>query len=291
METRFIESLIAIVENGSIAGAARSQGLTPAAINQRVRVLEMEFQTPLFQRAGKTVLPTEECLRLLPHAKELVENASLLRNHMDETGLTVELKIGIISTAMASLVPDTLASLKALAPNITVDIIPGTSTFLYDLLDRGDLDVAVLINPPFNYSKKITGLLLRSESLMFAGSKNQNLSINEALQSQPYIRYGSNSWGGQLADQYLRHHGISPEVFCTIDDMETSARMVASGLGVSLLPNWCGREQVAYDLSWCTIEDTTYNRDIVIMRQQGTGKEKALTVFEKALINTHQKFR
>jgi len=291
LETRFIESLIAIVENGSIAGAARAQGLTPAAINQRVRALEMEFQTPLFQRAGKTVLPTEECLRLLPHAKELVENASLLRNHLDETGLTVELKIGIISTAMASLVPDTLASLKVLAPNITVDIIPGTSTFLYDLLDRGDLDVAVLINPPFNYSKKITGHLLRSETLMFAGSKNQNLSINEALQSQPYIRYGSNSWGGQLADQYLRHHGISPEVFCTIDDMETSARMVTSGLGVSLLPNWCGREQVAYDLSWSTIEDTTYNRDIVIMRQQGTGKEKALTVFEKALINTHQKFR
>ena len=36
MDSRFLESLVAVVEEGSIAAAARAQGITPAAISQRI---------------------------------------------------------------------------------------------------------------------------------------------------------------------------------------------------------------------------------------------------------------
>lgn len=287
METRFLESLLAIVENGSIAGAARVQGLTAAAVNQRIKTLEGELQTTLFKRAGKTVLPTDDCIRLIPHAEKITADARLMRNHLDETGLTTELKVGLISTTMVRLIPDTLVSLKRLAPNITLDIRPGTSTFLYDLICQGKLDVAVLISPPFDVPKNIHSQLLRIEPLMFVGHKKLKLSIAEALESQPYIRYGSNSWGGQLANRYLRDHNMTPEVFCTINDMETSAKMVAKGLGVSLLPDWCGREHVSSNLLWTAISGVEYHRRIVILQRPGSGKEKALSVFTEVLKDVH----
>jgi DNA-binding transcriptional LysR family regulator len=44
MDIRFLESLIAVVETGSIAGAARLQYLTAAAVSQRIQALEKEIQ-------------------------------------------------------------------------------------------------------------------------------------------------------------------------------------------------------------------------------------------------------
>ncbi|WP_305417582.1 LysR family transcriptional regulator [Photobacterium leiognathi] len=44
MDTRFLETLITVVEQGSIAAAAREQLLTPAAVSQRIQSLEREFK-------------------------------------------------------------------------------------------------------------------------------------------------------------------------------------------------------------------------------------------------------
>ena len=59
MDTRFLESFIHVVELGSMAEAARRLNLTPAAVAQRVKALEVELGMPLLARAGRIVRPTE----------------------------------------------------------------------------------------------------------------------------------------------------------------------------------------------------------------------------------------
>ncbi|MFL6719014.1 MAG: LysR family transcriptional regulator, partial [Burkholderiaceae bacterium] len=54
MDTRFLESLVTVVEQGSIAEAARRLNLTPAAITQRIQALERELGTALLMRSGRT---------------------------------------------------------------------------------------------------------------------------------------------------------------------------------------------------------------------------------------------
>ena len=58
MDTRFIESFLAIVETGSIAGASRRLNLTQAALAQRLKALERDIGVPLVSRVGQTVKPT-----------------------------------------------------------------------------------------------------------------------------------------------------------------------------------------------------------------------------------------
>ncbi|MEK6205629.1 MAG: LysR family transcriptional regulator, partial [Amylibacter sp.] len=47
-----MESLVAVVEGGSISAAARGQGLTATAVSQRIRALEVEFVADLLIRSG-----------------------------------------------------------------------------------------------------------------------------------------------------------------------------------------------------------------------------------------------
>ena len=232
-------------------------------------------------------MPTDQCLRLLPHAKKVIAEAHLLKGHLDETGLTATLNVGLISTMMTNLIPDTITRLKQVAPNITLDIIPRTSTTLYEMLSKGDLDTAILIEPPFRLPKNLQSQLLRDEPLYFVGPSDLALSPTEALQTLPYIRYGSNSWGGRLSEQYLKDQNLTPDILCTINDMETSTAMVAEGLGNSLLPGWFGREKGTANLTWVKIPGRQYNRRIVIMQRQGSGKQVALNTFANTLEQSH----
>ena len=68
MDIRYLESLISIIELGSIARAARAQNLTPAAVGQRIATLEKLFDIALLDRSTHRAVPTEACIRLLPRA-------------------------------------------------------------------------------------------------------------------------------------------------------------------------------------------------------------------------------
>jgi len=54
---------------GSFRAAARSVGLTPAAVGQRVRQLEEQTGTPLFLRTTRKTVLTQAGLAFLPHAR------------------------------------------------------------------------------------------------------------------------------------------------------------------------------------------------------------------------------
>ncbi|MDN5925894.1 MAG: LysR family transcriptional regulator [Hyphomicrobiales bacterium] len=58
MDTRFVESFVAVADCGSISEAARRTGLTPAALAQRLHKLEQNLGHPLVERVGRTVRPT-----------------------------------------------------------------------------------------------------------------------------------------------------------------------------------------------------------------------------------------
>jgi DNA-binding transcriptional LysR family regulator len=61
---------------------------------------------------------------------------------------------------------------------------------------------------------------------------------HELLASEPFIRYDRSALGGQLADRYLRDHGLRPRQRLEIDNLMAIAALVDKGLGVSLLPDW-----------------------------------------------------
>src|SRR6478736_5006378 len=73
MDTRFLASLVTVIECGSIAEAARRLGVTPAAIKQRVRAVETEVGAALLVRSGRVVRPTVAGAALLDRARLIID--------------------------------------------------------------------------------------------------------------------------------------------------------------------------------------------------------------------------
>jgi len=239
MDTRFLESFIAIVEGGSIAEAARQLNLTPAAITQRIRALEDEIGAELLTRVGRRVAPTAAGGAVAVRARSLIREVAELRIAAGGGTPAGELRIGAISTALTGILPDILSRMMQAFPAIEVYVVPGRSVDIYRQMLDGELDVTLMVQPPFRYPKSFCWAELRAEPLIvLAPQGTVEKDPLELLRREPLIRYDRRYWGGRLTDTYLRAQGIVPHDRLELDSLEAIAVMVDRGLGIALVPDW-----------------------------------------------------
>jgi DNA-binding transcriptional LysR family regulator len=238
MDTRFLESFLVVVEGGSIAEAARRLNLTPAAVAQRIAALEAEIGASLLMRSGRTVRPTSAAINIIDRARNLVREVENLKVAAGANLLTGELRVGSMSTALVSILPDILSSLAAHHPQIDVSIVRGVSADLYRDLLQDNLDIALIVQPQFALPKSCAWLLLEEEPLVaVVPARLAQTDPHTAMAREPYIRYDPSHAGGRMADEYLRKAGIRPRVRFELDALDAIAVLVDRGLGVSLLPD------------------------------------------------------
>jgi DNA-binding transcriptional LysR family regulator len=280
MDTRFLESFVAVVEFGSMAEAGRRLNLTAAGVAQRLRVLEEDFGITLVTRVGRRVHPTEAGIAVFAKARALLQGIRELRQVALADTESGELRLGAVSTAMTGILPRAMRGLHASRPNFNIFVAPGTSVDLYERVLDGDLDAAIIVAPPFRMPKTCDWRLIRTESLLLI--RPESLEIDDPRQllaTQPFIRYDRNHWGGRLAENYLRHLGIMPEERFELDALEAIAVMVDSGLGVSLVPDWAPPWPAGIKLARTTIPNQEFARHIGLVWLRASSSLRTIEAF------------
>src|SRR5215475_14312470 len=239
MDTRFLESFVTVVEQGSLAEAARRLNLTPAAVAQRIRALESEIGARLLFRSGRTVRPTQSGAAILIHARDFLGHVRDLKSIAVSDTPSGELRLGAVQTAKVGLLPDILSGMAKKYPQIEVHIVGGMAAQLYAKVLSGELDAALIMNPPFPIPKSCDWRVLRKEPLIVLAPASATIrDPHVALTTEPFIRLDRTGWGGRLVDGYLRHARIRPKERFELDGPEAIAVMVDRGLGVSLVFDW-----------------------------------------------------
>ena len=239
MDTRFLESFVAVVEHGSIAEAARRLNLTAPAVAQRIRALEADIGARLLVRAGHTVQPTAAGVAILAHARKFLEYVRDLRSIAASDIPSGELRLGAVQSAKSGLLPRILSVMVRKYPQIEIQIVGNTASPLYTQVLNGELDAAIVMKPPFPLPKTCDWHLLREEQLVVLTPASASVrDPHKALSSEPFIRLVRGGWAGRLIDGYLRAAGIRPNERFELDTLEAIAVMVDCGLGVSLVPDW-----------------------------------------------------
>src|SRR5450830_1198964 len=239
MDLRYIESFVTTVDCGSIAEAARRLDMTSAAVAARLKALELDLGAELVQRAGRSVRPTAAGLNILNSARVMLREARDLRALANENVSLGELRLGTFVSALTTVLPPVLRHLYEQHPNLSVSVVSNASTELCRMVASGDLDAAVVVEPQFAIPKTCEWRPLMEEPLVVVAPVDlADGDPHELLRTQPFIRYDRTVWGGQLADRYLRDHGIRPHQRLEINGLMSIAVMIDHGLGVSLLPDW-----------------------------------------------------
>lgn len=148
-----IESLrcfVAAAELLSFRRAAERVGLTAAALGQRIKLLESQFDTPLFARTTRRVALTEAGMAMLPQAEATLEAAqrcaAAARGELEAAPMA--LTIGTRHELGLSWLTPMLRELAAVRSNLTLNLYVGAGSDLTIRVRHRDIDCAVLSSAP-----------------------------------------------------------------------------------------------------------------------------------------------
>lgn len=272
MDSRFLKSLITVIDHGSIAEAARLEHLTAAAISQRIKALEIELNLELLCRSGTCAKPTEACLRILPRARQIVAEVAALKSEIECAELASTLRLGLIPSQLSAGFLGKMDALHQEFPSTRVSLSQNTSRLLYASLNKGELDAIIIEEPDFDIPKSMAAFLLRREPLVLLSKETPSVNIDSCLRSHRYIEYLPDPFIANIAAQYLERKQISLKSSCDTGSLQAIKIMVADGGGVSLVPLWLGLEEAGTGCVVTSIPDSDLARNIVLLVNRSYGK-------------------
>lgn len=287
MDTRFLETFLAVAEQGSLMAAARRLNISPAAVAQRIRALESEFGVKLLTRSGREVAPTEAGLAVIQKGRDLLREARDLVSIAGSGSMSGELRIGSISSALTGILPDVMRRLFATHPSIDLFIKPGSSKDLYAEVVAGNLDACAIVEPRLALPKTHVFRSLRDEPLvLIVPSALAGGDAVTLLETEPFIRYDRSHWGGYIADEYLKQMRIRPRDRLEVDSLEAIAMMVSRGIGISLVPDWAPPWPAGLDIAKFELPPPAQGRRIGLFHVRMSPRQKLIDAFVSAAFPT-----
>lgn len=238
-ELRYI---VALAQESSFSRAAERCSVSQPTLSVAIARLEDELGVQLFERGKGFVSPSLVGARVVEQAQLALEEAEKVRQiaQRGRDQLDGTLRLGVIHTIAPYLLPQLIYSLKAVAPNMPLVIEENMTANLTDMLRDNDIDVAILALP-FDLPGVLTRPLY-DEVFKVIVPRGHDWEGREAIAPEEVA--GDEvlllKAGNCFRDQVL---GACPQVSSPETDIRlghsigTIRCMVASGLGVSVLPD------------------------------------------------------
>jgi DNA-binding transcriptional LysR family regulator len=223
--------------------AAEELNVAQPSVSQQIRKLEAELGTPLFHRMKPRVALTEAGQTFLPYARAVLQQLEEARIEVQElSGLAKgTLAVGAPPSVGTHLLPRALAAFSRRRPGIRLTFREGGSRTLVQLVEDGELDLAVVIQPIRHPALETLPLL--EEELLLAVPRGHPLATTRRrlrlaeLKHEPFVLLREGAY--DLRDQTLsacRRAGFEPRVALDGGEMDSVLRFVAAGIGLAILP-------------------------------------------------------
>jgi DNA-binding transcriptional LysR family regulator len=142
-----VKSFVAVLDAGSLMGAARKLGAQQPTLSRHIAELEAQLGAPLFERTGRGVTPTAVALAIAQGARQMEEGAETLARTLagQRDAPTGTVRITASEVAAVYLLPAIVTELQQEEPGIEIEIV--ASNQVKNLLRR-EADIAVRMVRP-----------------------------------------------------------------------------------------------------------------------------------------------
>jgi len=150
IDFELLRTFIAVVDNGSITRASAQVHRTQSAISMQIKRLEAQVEQQLFDRSGRSLILSYQGKSLVAYARRLLNLHDEAFNRLSSINSTSKITIGCPDDYSTSLLPKLMAILHQQVPHLHISIITANSGELRQLMDSGDIDIAILSRLPQN---------------------------------------------------------------------------------------------------------------------------------------------
>lgn len=142
-----VQSFVAVLDAGSLLGAARALGAQQPTLSRHIAELEAQLGAPLFERTGRGVTPTAAGLAIADAARAMERGAESLSHAVagQRDATTGTVRVTTSDVAAAFLLPPILVALAVEEPGIQVEVV--ATNQIKNLLRR-EADIAVRMTRP-----------------------------------------------------------------------------------------------------------------------------------------------
>jgi LysR family transcriptional regulator, regulator for metE and metH len=252
LELRHLRTLAALRDTGSLVEAAERVFLTQSALSHQLKDLEDRLGCALFVRKTRPVRFTSAGKRLLRLADEMLPLLHSAQRDLERLagGEAGRLHMAIECHSCFDWLLPAINRYRETWPDVELDIASGFNFAPLPALARGDLDLVITADPQRELD--VTYCALFSYEAQLAVAPNHPLAARpwvepDDLRSEVLICYPVDRSRLDVFSSFLDPAGVEPARIRTAELTAMMIQLVASGRGVTCLPNWALHEYLKND--------------------------------------------
>lgn len=243
MELRQLRSFVVLADELHFKKAADKLFIVQPALTKQIQDLERELGVLLFERNKRKVQLSvageffREKILLIINELEVVKN----KVKLIENGLKGEVRIGYVGSCIHTFLPKLLSELHEQQPQIQTYLSEMTTASQLRALQKGELDIAFVRNPPPN--KHLAQRLIFRETFSLILPQNHALDETQfrnmaQLADEAFILPTQNDGDlyQKLQWSICEEAGFTPKIAHETVHGYTTIKLVENGLGISIIP-------------------------------------------------------
>ncbi|MDO5687229.1 MAG: hydrogen peroxide-inducible genes activator [Neisseria sp.] len=290
-ELRYI---VAVSQERHFGRAAARCHVSQPTLSIAVKKLEEELGVILFDRSSSEVMITDAGKRITEQAQRVLDEAEQVRYlaNQEQDELDGPFKLGLIFTVAPYLLPKLILSLSAIAPKMPLRLEENYTSVLTDALKKGELD-AIVAAEPFNEAGLET-FPLYEEPFFVIVPKGHHLEGRDAITTKQLAKEEVLllTEGNCMRDNILdncRELASRQKVRGLTNTLQGSSintirHMVASGLGISVLPATSLTENDHLLFSIIPFKPPIPTRRVVLVSRRHFVRPQALETIREAIM-------
>lgn len=244
-----------VAKHASISKAAKELAYVQSNVTARIKVLEKELKTPLFDRQKRGVSLNGEGKRLLEYTRTIVTAFDEMQRYFHSTSEPAGMMdIGVIETV--TVFPSLLSNYCAKYPEVDLSIQSGVTNDLVEKVLSGALDGAIVTGPiqhPLIEQHEVI-----QEELVLV-SKSERFSLDE-ITHKPLLLYNKGCGYRQKLESWLKDEGIIPKRVMELGTFDMILAGVQAGIGLTILPKTSVKNHLDLSSVFCHLVPVPYRK-------------------------------
>lgn len=237
-ELRYI---VSVAQELNFRRAAEKSFISQPALSLAIQKLEQELGVMIFERGKSEISVTAIGMRIIEQAQRTLEEAGRIREIAAQGSdqLIGTLRIGIIYSVGPYLLPELIPALKKIAPQMPLEVEENITANLDTLLRNGKLDV-IIIALPFGDTGILTRPVYDEPFEVVVGNDHhwatrRSIKAQELSGERVLLLDSGHCFSNQVAEACPELNRKGAEIQQGTS-LETIRNMVASGLGITVMP-------------------------------------------------------
>lgn len=250
-------------EEKNITKTAEKLYVSQPSLSYRLKNLEKELGTSIIFKTKTGVEFTSEGEYLVQYAKNMLQELQVVQDNINNMSEEISgtLKIGVSSNFAQYVLPNLLKTFSSMYPKVRFNVRTGVSSDVYRMINDASVHIGILRR---DYQWQGKKQLLNQEPLYII---NQEEIDVEKLPSYKMIDYRTDLSLKEIMRRWWTNEFARPaSIEMEVDRLDTCKELVKSGLGYSIVPEICLKEDDKLFRSMIESKDgTPVKRDTWIM--------------------------